>query len=115
MLSFPMVSFQSTRGGFPVVRPLLTLAAGLVAAIGVSGAPAPKTEPIKFVSLKGHTNVKMDENLHSDRFPNNNLNSLPTGKQKFGDVEFEIGDGVLQLGSSNVTTKPKEIKDIKVD
>ena len=35
----------------------------------------------------------MDENLHSDRFENNNLKSLPTGKQKFGDVEFEIGDG----------------------
>ena len=66
-----------------MLRPLLTLAAGLVAAIGVSSAPAPKTEPIKFVSLKGHTNVKMDENLHSDRFPNNNLSSLPTGKQKF--------------------------------
>src|SRR5262249_52942946 len=63
---------------------------------------------------KGHSNVKMDENLHSDRFANNNLKSLPTGKQKFGDVEFEIGDGVLQLGSSNVD-KPKEIKGIKVD
>jgi len=93
---------------------MLTLAAGLATAIGVSGAPAPKTEPIKFISLKGHTNVKMDENLHSDRFANNNLKSLPTGKQKFGDVEFEVGDGVLQLGSSSVD-KPKEIKGIKVD
>ncbi|HKA06388.1 MAG TPA: hypothetical protein VKD71_03965 [Gemmataceae bacterium] len=97
-----------------MVRPVLTLAAGLVAAIGISGAPAPKTEPIKFISLKGHTNVKMNENLHSDRFDNNNLKSLPTGKQKFGDVEFEIGDGVLQLGSKEVD-KPKEIKGIKVD
>ena len=81
-----------------MVRSLLTFAAGLAAAIGVSGAPAPKTEPIQFISLKGHTNVKMDENLHSDRFENNNLKSLPTGKQKMGDVEFEIGEGVLQLG-----------------
>ena len=97
-----------------MVRSMLTLAAGLATAIGVSGAPAPKTEPIKFISLKGHTNVKMDENLHSDRFANNNLKSLPTGKQKFGDVEFEVGDGVLQLGSSSVD-KPKEIKGIKVD
>jgi hypothetical protein len=97
-----------------VVRSMLTIAVGVVAAIGVSGAPAPKTEPIKFISLKGHTNVKMDENLHSDRFANNNLKSLPTGKQKLGDVEFEIGEGVLQLGSSNVTTKPNKIEGIKV-
>jgi hypothetical protein len=97
-----------------VVRSMLTIAVGVLAAIGVSGAPAPKTEPIKFISLKGHTNVKMDENLHSDRFANNNLKSLPTGKQKLGDVEFEIGEGVLQLGSSNVTTKPNKIEGIKV-
>jgi len=97
-----------------VVRSMLTIAVGVVTAIGVSGAPAPKTEPIKFISLKGHTNVKMDENLHSDRFANNNLKSLPTGKQKLGDVEFEIGEGVLQLGSSNVTTKPNKIEGIKV-
>jgi hypothetical protein len=97
-----------------VVRSLLTFAAGLAAAVGVSGAPAPKTVPIQFISLKGHTNVKMDENLHSDRFENNNLKSLPTGKQKMGDVEFEIGEGVLQLASSNVATKPSKIEGIKV-
>jgi hypothetical protein len=96
-----------------VVRPLLSLAAGVVATAGLLAAPAAKTQPIQFISLKGHTNVKMDENLHSNQYPNNNLKSLPTGKQKLGDVEFEIGDGVLQLGSANVD-KPKEIKDIKV-
>ena len=97
-----------------MIRSLLTFAAGLAAAISVSGAPAPKTVPIQFISLKGHTNVKMDENLHSDRFADNNLKSLPTGKQKMGDVEFEIGDGILQLGSANVTTKPNKIEGIKV-
>jgi hypothetical protein len=96
-----------------VVRTLSCLAAGALAAALVA-APAGKSEPVKFISLKGHTNVKWDENLHSNRYENNNLKSLPNGKQKFGDVEFEIGDGVLQLGSSNVDTKPKEIKDIKV-
>ena len=101
-------------GGLTVLRSLSTLCAGLVIAFGVSGAPGPKTEPILFISLKGHTNVKMDENLHSDRFPNNNLKSLPTGKRKLGDVEFEIGDGVLQLGSANVAGKPTKIEGIKV-
>jgi hypothetical protein len=96
---------------------LLSLAAGALVVAGLVAAPAPKTEPIKFISLKGHTNVKMDENLHSDRYPNNNLNSLPRGKQKFGDVEFEIGDGVLQLkssGSEQLSTKPDKIEGIKV-
>src|SRR5262245_28980307 len=98
---------------FFVVRTLSCLAAGALTAALIA-APIGKTEPIKFISLKGHTNVKWDQNLHSDRFENNNLKSLPTGKQKFGDVEFEIGDGLMQLGSSNVESKPKEIKDIKV-
>jgi hypothetical protein len=92
----------------------LTLAAGFFAAIGLSGAPAPKNDPTQFISLKGHTNVKLDENLHSDRFPNNNLKSLKTGKQKLGDVEFEIGEGVLQLGSANVAGKPSKVEGIKV-
>ena len=96
-----------------MVRTPSCLAAGAFAAALVA-APAAKTEPVKFISLKGHTNVKWDENLHSNNYPNNNLKSLPNGKQKFGDVEFEIGDGLMQLGSSNVEGKPNEIKDIKV-
>jgi hypothetical protein len=102
----------SAPGGASVVRPLSCLT--VVFAGSLLAAPAPKTQPTQFISLKGLTNVKMDENLHSDRFANNNLKSLPTGKQKFGEVEFEIGDGVLQLGSSNVTTKPNKIEGIKV-
>lgn len=97
-----------------MVRHLLTFAAGLVIATGLSGAPSLKTEPIQFISLKGLTNVKLDENLHSDRYADNNLKTLKTGKQKLGDVEFDIIDGVLQLGSSSVD-KPKEFKDIKVN
>ena len=95
-----------------MIRTLSGLAVGVLAA-GLVAAPAAKSEPVKFVSLKGHTNVKWDENLHSDRFEHNNLKSLPTGRQKFGDVEFEIGDGLMQLGAKNVD-KPKEFKDIKI-
>jgi hypothetical protein len=95
-----------------VIRTLSGLTCGVLAA-AVVAAPVGKSDPIKFISLKGHTNVKWDENLHSNRFENNNLKSLPTGKQKFGDVEFEVGDGLMQLGSESVE-KPKEIKDIRV-
>ncbi len=83
-------------------------------AAAVSGAPGLKTEAVHCISLKGLTTVKMDENLHSNNYPNNNLKSLPKGKQKLGDVEFEIGDGVLQLGSASVTGKPTKIEGIKV-
>jgi hypothetical protein len=96
-----------------VVRTLTGIAAGLLA-VGVVAAPVGKSDMSQFISLKGHTNVKWDENLHSQRYEHNNLSSLPTGKQKLGDVEFEIGDGVMQLGSSSVEGKPTEIKDIKV-
>jgi hypothetical protein len=96
-----------------VVRTFTCVAVAVLAA-GLVAAPVGKTDTSQFISLKGHTNVKWDENLHSNRFEHNNLSSLPTGKQKFGDVEFEIGDGLMQLGSKNVEGKPKEIKDIKV-
>ena len=97
-----------------MVRSLFAFVSCFVAAVCLTAAPAPKTEPIQFISLKDKTNVKMDENLHSDRFPNNNLKTLPTGKQKLGDLTFEIGDGILQLASSNVAEKPKKIEGIKV-
>src|SRR5438105_12318560 len=95
-----------------MTRLVSAAAAGLVAAAALA-APTPKSDPSPHVSLKDYVNVKMDENLHSDRFPNNNLKSLPTGKQKLGDVQFEIGNGVLQLGSSSVD-QPKKIEGIKV-
>src|SRR4051794_19099717 len=60
-------------GGLSVIRHLLTFAAGLLVATGLSGAPTLKSEPVHFISLKGYTNVKLDENLHSNNYENNNL------------------------------------------
>ena len=97
-----------------MLRQSLTFVAALFVATSLRAPWVLKVEPIHFISLKGLTNVKMDENLHSNTYPNNNLNSLPRGKQKLGDVQFEIGDGVLQLGSTGVTTKPNKIEGIKV-
>src|SRR4051812_40059471 len=77
-------------------------------------APVPKNTGGNQVDLKDHINIKLDTNLHSERYPDNNLKSLPTGKQKLGDVTFEIGDGVLQLGSSLVADKPAKFTGIKV-
>ena len=85
----------------------------LIAPFG-SAAPVPKPETAEQIPLKDHINVKMTENLHSERFPDNNLKSLKAGQQKLGDVTYTIGDGVLQLGSSEVKEKPEKIEGIKV-
>src|SRR5579883_4975 len=97
-----------------MTRSLLAAAAGLAVSVAVSAAPTPKAETVVYVNLKEYANVKLGENLHSDAYPNNNLKALPTGKQKLGDVTFEIGAGILQLGSSQVQGKPTKIEGIKV-
>jgi hypothetical protein len=83
-------------------------------AFPVAAAPVPKTDSKDQIKLKDHVNVKMDENLHSEAYPNNNLKDLKAGVQKFGAVSFDIGDGVLQLGSASVAGKPEKIEGIKV-
>jgi hypothetical protein len=91
------------------------LALALTLVLPLSAAPIkPTKEPDPFIDLKDHINVKHKDNLHTDRYPGNNLSSLPTGKQKFGDVEFNVGEGVMQLGSSLVEGKPASIEGIKV-
>jgi hypothetical protein len=97
-----------------MARTLAAVAACLALGLALSAAPVPEEQPTAYIDLKPHINVKMNENLHSDRYPNNNLDTLPKGKQTFADAKFLIGDGVLQLGSAQVTTKPQKIEGIKV-
>lgn len=97
-----------------MVRSLAAFAAIGLAAAGLLAAPAMKSEPVQFISLKGHTTGKLDENLHSDRYPGNDLKGLKAGKQKLEDYTFEIGEGLLQLGSSMVEKRPTKIEGIKV-
>jgi hypothetical protein len=96
------------------MRMLLSVSAVAVAAAGLLAVPSPKSEPILFVNLKEYCNGKLDENLHSNNYENNNLKPLGTGKKKLGDVEFEIGAGFMQLGSSNLPNRPAKIEGIKV-
>src|SRR6516162_9855688 len=101
-------------GGVPAMRSLLSAVAALFIAAGLLAVPSPKTDPVLFVNLKDHVNGKLDENLHSNNYENNNLKSLGTGKKKLGDVEFEIGTGFMQLGSSNLPARPAKIEGIKI-
>jgi hypothetical protein len=97
-----------------MARTLTALGACLTLGLALSAAPAPTEQPAAYIDLAPHLNVKLKDNLHSDRFPNNNLASLPTGKQTFAGVKFQIGDGIVQLGSAQVQSKPAKVEGIKV-
>jgi hypothetical protein len=97
-----------------MVRLLVVAVVVLSIALPLSAVPISEPPPFTFIELKAYFNGKLKENLHSDRFANNNLASLPTGKQKFAGVEFTIGDGLMQLGSSLLKEKPEKIEGIKV-
>jgi hypothetical protein len=90
---------------------VITLVSGAALA---NAAPAPKDDPVLLLDLKSYANGKLNENLHGNNYPNNNLASLPAGRKKFGEVEFLIGETYLQLGSNLVEKKPEKIEGIKV-
>lgn len=78
-------------------------------------APIPRKADVKDqILLKDHANGKLDENLHTNRYENNNLKALKPGTQKLGEVTFEVGEKLLQLGSSNVAERPEKFEGIKV-
>jgi hypothetical protein len=91
------------------------LLSALVLAVPVSAAPIPKKAEVKDqIPLADHANGKLDENLHSNRYENNNLKALKPGAHKLGGVTFEVGEKLLQLGSSNVAERPEKFEGIRV-
>jgi hypothetical protein len=85
----------------------------LFSAALLTAAPAPEGPSFVFVELKEQVNHKMKDDFHSGNYPGNNL-TVPTGKQAFDGIKFQIGDGVVQLGSSNVAGKPEKVEGIKI-
>jgi hypothetical protein len=94
-------------------RKLIAVAAVVSLAGWLLAAPAP-SETVTPIDLKAYANVKLTDNFHSGDFPENNLAKLPTGKQTFAEVKFTVGEGVIQLGSSQVKEKPDKVEGIKV-
>jgi hypothetical protein len=70
-----------------------------------------------FVDLQPKANQKLKEDFHGNAFPGNNLESLPQGEQTFEGVKFKIGEGLIQLTSTQqeVADKPEKVEGIKVD
>ncbi len=67
--------------------------------------------PLDFQAL---TNQKRKDNFHSGKYPGNNLESLAAGEHQLLKIPFRIGEGVLQLGSTELQDKPAKITGIKV-
>jgi hypothetical protein len=92
------------------------IAALLVLAITsfLAAAPAPVESGPVFIDLAPHVNAKLAENFHTDAFEGNNLATLPTGKQTFAGVKFNVGAGLIQLTSSQLKDRPAKVEGIKV-
>jgi hypothetical protein len=95
-------------------RHLAALTVPLAFAAALAAAPAPADSGPVYIDLKPHANVKLKDDFHSGDFPGNNLAGLPAGKQTFAEVKFQVGDGLIQLGSSLVKEKPEKVEGIKV-
>jgi len=94
----------------------MTRSLALIAACGALGlAPAgPADKKFTFVDLRPHANQKLADNFGSGR-EGNNLTALPRGEQTFAGVKFQVGDGLLQLGSTLLKEqKPDQVEGIKV-
>src|SRR5438132_13856277 len=94
---------------------LLALVFLALVALVCSAAPAPEDTGPWFIDLSPHVNVKLTDSFHSDANNGNNLAKLPTGKQTFAEMKFNVGTGVIQLGSAQVQGKPAKVEGIKVD
>src|SRR5262249_19138951 len=104
------VGASSRAGGPPLPsserRFAMTRLLPLTAALWVLGAVAPAAPPGKFtfVGLKPYANQKLTDNFGSGR-DGNDLKALGKDGRTFADVNFKLGEGVIQLGSRLLTAE----------
>lgn len=67
------------------------------------------------IDLKPYANQKLADGF-APGLDENNLNHLPKGESVFDDCNFDIGDSLIQLGSTALQqTLPEKMEGIKVD
>lgn len=66
------------------------------------------------LDLQSKTNHKCKDSFQLGRYAGNTLASLPNGKQNFQGITFRIGDGVIQLGSTELPNRPAKVAGIPV-
>ena len=67
-----------------------------------------------YVDLQGWGNRNLADGQGSGN-PDNNLTSLPSGPQPFGDVKFKIDEKLIQLGSTILDDLPEKVEGITVN
>ena len=65
-----------------------------------------------YINLQPYTNLKLKEGQGSE---NNNLADLKQEEQTLGGVKFKIGEGLILLGSTRLSDRPKKVEDIEVN
>ncbi|HEV3256901.1 MAG TPA: hypothetical protein VG013_08490 [Gemmataceae bacterium] len=66
------------------------------------------------VDLQPRANHNLKDSFHDGYYANNDLSELPKGKQTFERVQFNIGEGMIQLGSKKFKNGPEKAEDIRV-
>jgi hypothetical protein len=90
----------------------LLISVGALASFGLTlAAPSPDAK-FTYVDLKDKFNHKMSQQLHI--LEGGNILALEKGKQKFEGIEFQIEDGIIQLGSKMLKDDPEKVEGIKV-
>jgi hypothetical protein len=93
-----------------------SLAAGvcfLATALALA-APAPKKMGFVPLNLQAKANRKLSDNLHGYKDAKNDLSELKKGKHTLGDIVFEVGDKLIELGSKEVADSPEKVEGIAV-
>jgi hypothetical protein len=78
--------------------------------------PAGRPGPARFypLDLQALANQKRKDDFHQNNLAGNNLDALASGEHRLLGIPFQVGEGVLQLGSKVLPDKPKKINGIKV-
>ena len=72
-------------------------------------------EEVTPINLQPYANQKLSEGFGTE-YTNNTLGELPRGEQRFGDCKYQIGEGLIQLGSTAIKqTMPERVEGIKID
>jgi hypothetical protein len=66
------------------------------------------------IDLKGKFNHSLKADFHVRTLKGNNLDPLPRGKRELGGVKFFIGEGMIQLGSTELPDRPAKVEGIEV-
>lgn len=96
---------------------VLWLAALLFGGAGIAAAAddpeaAPTHRSFHAIDLQSQGNQKLSTDFHG--YEGNNLKPLPRGLQTMADVEFEIGDKMIQLASKRAPDFPEKVSGIQV-